>query len=177
MVFCTEFLDGWRSWEKLHGSCVWCGWDGVVQLIRTAPSWVVCTVQMGWCCVTQSHSTICTVHTTHTDALKTTTHPKTWCREPYAATQHLMLLVMGVCTRNMSIKLPCCIKLAFHIISWGRCTVKQPSNHIGICLLCKNMYGKQPTPSSKGCFLIVSVGERLMDWFANSEDKLFGSEN
>jgi len=27
----------------------------------------------------------------------------------------------------MSIKLPCCIKLAFHFISWGRCTVKQPS--------------------------------------------------
>ena len=25
------------------------------------------------------------------------------------------------------LKLPCCVKLAFHIISWGRCTVKQPS--------------------------------------------------
>jgi len=35
-------------------------------------------------------------------ALKTTTHPKTRCRKPYAATQHLMLLMMGVCTRNMS---------------------------------------------------------------------------
>ena len=30
--------------------------------------------------------------------------------------------------KNISIKLPCCIKLAFHIISWGRCTVKQPLN-------------------------------------------------
>jgi hypothetical protein len=43
-----------------------------------------------------------TVHTTYAVALKTTTHPKTWCRKPYAATQHLMLLMMGVCTRNMS---------------------------------------------------------------------------
>jgi len=30
------------------------------------------------------------------------THPKTRCRKPYAATQHLMLVMMGVCTRNMS---------------------------------------------------------------------------
>jgi hypothetical protein len=30
------------------------------------------------------------------------THPKTRCRKPYAATQRLMLLIMGVCTRNMS---------------------------------------------------------------------------
>ena len=29
--------------------------------------------------------------------------------------------------KNTSIKIPCCIKLAFQIISWGRCTVKQPS--------------------------------------------------
>jgi len=26
------------------------------------------------------------------------------------------------------IKLPCCVKLTFHIILWGRCKVKQPSN-------------------------------------------------
>ena len=38
----------------------------------------------------------------HTAALKTTTHPKTWCRKPYSAIQHLMLLLMDVCTRNMS---------------------------------------------------------------------------
>jgi len=49
-----------------------------------------------------SHGTIRTVHTTYAAALKTTTHPKTRCRKPYAATQHLMLLMMGVCTRNMS---------------------------------------------------------------------------
>jgi len=29
--------------------------------------------------------------------------------------------------KNTQIKLPCCIKLSFRIISWGRCTVKQPS--------------------------------------------------
>jgi hypothetical protein len=32
---------------------------------------------------------------TYAATLKTTIHPKTWCRKPYAATQHLMLL-MGV---------------------------------------------------------------------------------
>jgi len=35
-------------------------------------------------------------------AVKTTTHPKTRCRKPYAVTQRLMLLMMDVCTRNMS---------------------------------------------------------------------------
>jgi len=39
------------------------------------------------------HGTIRTVHTTH---------PKTRCRKPYGGIQHLMLLMMGVCTRNMS---------------------------------------------------------------------------
>jgi len=48
------------------------------------------------------HGTIRTVHKNYAAALKTTTHPKTRCRKLYAATQHLMLLMMGVCTRNMS---------------------------------------------------------------------------
>ena len=48
-----------------------------------------------------SHGTIRTVNTTYAAALKTTIHPKTRCRKPYAATQHLMLLMMGVCARNM----------------------------------------------------------------------------
>jgi len=30
--------------------------------------------------------------------------------------------------KNISIKLTCCIKLAFRVISWGRCRFKQPSN-------------------------------------------------
>jgi len=49
-----------------------------------------------------THGTIHTVHTTDAAALKTTTHPKTRCSKPYAATQHLMLLMVGVCSRNMS---------------------------------------------------------------------------
>jgi len=47
------------------------------------------------------HGTIRTVHTTYAAVLKTT-HPKTRCRKPNAVTQHPMLLMMGVCTRNMS---------------------------------------------------------------------------
>jgi len=55
-------------------------------------------------------------------AVHGTTHPKARCRKPYAATQHLMLLMMGyvpeTCrAKNTSIKLPSCIKLAFHFIS------------------------------------------------------------
>jgi len=52
--------------------------------------------------VRESHGTIRIVHTTYAAALKTTTHPKTQCRKPYAATQQLMLLMKGVCTRNLS---------------------------------------------------------------------------
>jgi len=48
------------------------------------------------------HGTIRTVHMIYAAALKTTIHPQTRCRKPYAATQNLMLLMMGVCTRNMS---------------------------------------------------------------------------
>jgi hypothetical protein len=48
------------------------------------------------------HGTIRTVNNTYEAALKSTTHPKTRRRKPYAATQHLTLLMMGVCTRNMS---------------------------------------------------------------------------
>jgi len=38
------------------------------------------------------------VNTSYAAALKSTTHPQTRCRKPYAATQHIMLLMMGVCT-------------------------------------------------------------------------------
>ena len=34
--------------------------------------------------------------------------------------------------KNTSIKLPSCIKLTFHFISWGRCTVKQPSRFYSV---------------------------------------------
>ena len=48
------------------------------------------------------HGTVRTVHTTHSAALRTTTNLQTGCRKPHAATQHLMLLIMGVYTRKMS---------------------------------------------------------------------------
>ena len=57
---------------------------------------------VGRVCGADDAGTIRTVHTTYTAAVKTTTHPKTRCRKPYAATQHLTLLTMCVCTRNMS---------------------------------------------------------------------------
>jgi len=50
----------------------------------------------------QSHGNIRTAHTTYASTLKTTTRPKTRCRKPYVATQHPVLLMMGVCTQNMS---------------------------------------------------------------------------
>jgi len=77
-------------------------------------------------------------------ALKTTTLPKTRCRKPYAATQHLCswwwAYVPETCrAKNTSIKLPSRIKLAFHFISWGRCMVKQPSTlYCNHCALHKN---------------------------------------
>ena len=64
---------------------------GWVVFLRAAAQ-VVCAVQMVPCSTT---------HTTYAAVLKTTTHPKTRCRKPYAANQHLMLLMMGVCTQNM----------------------------------------------------------------------------
>jgi len=65
-------------------------------------------------------STIRTLNTTYAADSKTTTQPKTLCRKAYAATQHLMLLMMGyvpeTClAKNILIKLPFCIKLSFHM--------------------------------------------------------------
>ena len=75
MVFCTEFLDGWCSWQPLRSSCVRCGWcRAALSAPYTRP--------------TQRLSRPPPIH-------------KTLCREPYAATQHLVLLMMGVCTRNI----------------------------------------------------------------------------
>jgi len=73
---------------------------------------------MPTCC----DGTIRTVYMTYAATLKTTTHSKTRCRKPYAKTQYLMLLMMDyvpeTCrAKNILIKLPCCIKLAFYIIS------------------------------------------------------------
>jgi len=77
MLSCSIWFPAPSFWMggELESRCVGrvYGAYGAVRLNRTAPS-----------------------------ALKTTTHPKTRCRKPYAATQHLMLLMIGVCTRNMS---------------------------------------------------------------------------
>ena len=111
MVFCTEFLDGWWSWMLLRRSCLQCGW------CRAAPS-ASCSIWfsapsfwMGGGLESRCESHVYgadgalqhrTVNTTYAAALKTTTHPKTRCRKPYAATQHPMLLMIGVCTPNTS---------------------------------------------------------------------------
>jgi len=83
-VFLAQHVSGANVHHQEH-------LDAVLQRI------VFCTVLDG-----DVHSTIRTVHTTYATSLKTTTHPKTLCRKPYAATLHLMLLIIGVCTRNMS---------------------------------------------------------------------------
>jgi len=81
MLSCSIWFSAPSLWMGggLESRCVGrvCGADGAVRQHRTA-------------------------HTTYAAAVKTTTHPKTRCRKPYAATQHPMLLMMGVCTRNMS---------------------------------------------------------------------------
>jgi len=83
MLSCSVWFSApsfWMDGGGLESSCVGhvYGADGAVRLSRMAPS------------------------ASHTAALKTTTtHPKTRCRKPYAATQHLMLLIVGVCARNM----------------------------------------------------------------------------
>ena len=37
MVSCTEFLDGWWSWEPLRRSCVRCGWCRATSMAPSAP--------------------------------------------------------------------------------------------------------------------------------------------
>ena len=118
-------------------------------IIRSIRRWIAAygrsCVRCGFCRATaRQHPHRTHDLTTYTAALTTTTHPKTRCRKPYAATQSLMLLMMCLLpetcrAKNTLIKLPCCIKLAFQIISWGRCTVKQPSlDTISDTELCQN---------------------------------------
>jgi len=62
-------------------------------------------------------------------------YPKTRCRKPYVQLNiwrsWWWAYVPETCraknTSIKSIKLPYCVKLAFHIILWGICTVKRPS--------------------------------------------------
>ena len=86
MVFCTEFLDGWWSWELL-------------------------------CSGSQDH------HPSKKSVQKNISCSST-SNDPADGRMY----VPETCrAKNTSIKLPCFIKMAFQIISWGRWTVKQPS--------------------------------------------------
>jgi len=38
MVFCTEYVDGWWSWEPLHMSCVRCRWCHAPSAPYTRPT-------------------------------------------------------------------------------------------------------------------------------------------
>ena len=104
---------------------------GWVVVLRTAV-WVVCTVRMLPCARQHAHRT---QHRPTQRLSRPTTIQK------LGAENHWLQLnvwrswwwayVPETCrAKETSIKLPCCIKLAFQIISWGRCTVKQPSSRI-----------------------------------------------
>ena len=64
---------------------------------------------------------VCKVRTTYAVAPKTTIHPQTWKTIRYNSTSNAPddgRMCPETCrAENTSIKLPCCIKLAFHIIS------------------------------------------------------------
>jgi len=98
MVFCTEFLDGWWPWEPLRRSCVRCGWYCARHHPLSRPPPIQ---KLG----AENHTLQLNIQCSWWWAYV----PET-CR-----------------AKNTSIKLPYCIKLAFHFISWGRRTVKQPS--------------------------------------------------
>ena len=74
------------SGEQRPCYCIWCV---VLVLLDVVGSGCGALRHM------PSHGTIRTAHTTYAAALKTTTHPKTRCRKPYAAAQHLMLLMIA----------------------------------------------------------------------------------
>jgi len=108
MVFCTEF---WMDGGGLESRCVY-GADGVVARHHPHRTHDLHTGSQDHHHPSKNsvHKTICCNSTS--DAPDDGHVPET-CR-----------------AENTSIKLPCCIKLAFHIISWGRCTVKQPSSFL-----------------------------------------------
>ena len=98
MVFCTEFLDGWWSWQQC----------------RTAPS------------APYTRRTQRLSRPPPTQKLGAEIHMlqlNIWCSWWWAYVPETCRRA-----KNTSIKLPFCIKLGFQIISWGRSTVKQPSS-------------------------------------------------
>jgi len=77
---------------------VWLGWSGIhvagSSIWFSAPSFWMGGGLKSRCMgrvygadgAVRLHGTIRTENMTHAAALETTTHPKTWCRKPYAAT-------------------------------------------------------------------------------------------
>jgi hypothetical protein len=124
MVFCTEFLDGWWSWEQLRRSYVRCGWCRATR--RTAPS------------------------APYTRPTQLLSRPPSI--QKLGAKNHMLQLnihcswwrayIPETCRDiNTLIKPPSCIKLKFQVISWGRCKVKQPSSIIFSPVTCCYMLG------------------------------------
>jgi len=100
------------------------------------------------------HGTIRTVHTTYAAALKTTIRPNHRCRKPYAATEHLMLLMMGVRTRNMS-SLEYVNKITY-------------LHQVGISLYFKRNSGKHWHESSTGAPIAGETSGAETDRFYNT---------
>ena len=104
MVYCTEFLDGWWSWGPLCRSSVRCGGLGKPSAPYTRP----------------------------TQRLSRPPPIQKLCAENHMLQLNIQCswwwaYVPETCRAKNRIKLSWCIKLAFKVISWGRCTVKQPS--------------------------------------------------
>jgi len=108
MVFCTEFLDEWWSWEPLRRSCVRCGWWTVPSAPYTRPTQRLSRPPPIQKLGAENHTLQLNIQCSWWWAYA----PET-CR-----------------AKNTSIKLPSYIKLAFHSISWGKCTVKQPLSSV-----------------------------------------------
>jgi hypothetical protein len=89
-------LDGAVRLSRVYGL------DGAVRLSRVYGLDGAVRLSRVYSADGAVHGTIRTVHTTYAVALRTTTNPKTRCRKPYAATQHLVFQMMGICARNMS---------------------------------------------------------------------------
>jgi len=97
MVFCTKFVEWWWSWEPLRRSCVRCGWR-----LATAASAPYTRPKQRFSRPPPIQKLGAENHMLQRNI---------WCSWWWA-------YVSETCrAKNISMKLPCCIKLAFHIIS------------------------------------------------------------
>jgi len=93
MVFCNEFLDGWWSWELLHRLCVRCGWCRVTSAPYTRPTQWLSRPPPIQKLVAENHM------------LQHNIQCSWW-----------WVYVPETCrAKNILIKLPSCIKLAFQV--------------------------------------------------------------